>query len=147
MKTISYIDTKRAAAAVLRAWRDMEWKLEEAGESLATISDRLYSLPGMNTTTPVQGGGNAREASLCTMIDAKAQAEISLQEAREYFEQVFPAWQQLSARERELLELRYVDGCEGSGIRRVMEHFSVEKSAAYNISNEALEHFARLIFW
>lgn len=144
---IDYIDTEKTAIAILKDWRDQEWRQEHASSTIRSINDRMTAIKGFNSTAPVQGGGSTREENLCGLIDKKDIAKRGKELADEYFEEIRQVWQQLSEEERFLLEARFIDGKDFGGIHRIMEKFHVEKTKAYEMSNAALRRFAKLLFW
>ena len=137
----------RAAADMLRAYRDMEWKAAYGMDKVRQIQSSLESLPATLGKTPVSGGGgNKAEEALIAGIARKDAAERGYREAVEFMEIVTACLNRLSATERRLLELRYIDHSEGGGIARIMEELHVEKSEAYDRSKEALKRFTTLIY-
>ncbi len=135
-----------AAVKVLKDWRYMEERLDKAPSEIIEAEDRMFSIGGLSNGTPVQGGGgNRTEEKWVNGINAKTLAENSIEEAREYFETVRPVWKTLTDRERYLITERWIEG--GNGINRIMERLNIEKSAAYEWSNNALTVFRKRLFW
>lgn len=147
MGLLDYIDTEKTTIAILKDWRDQEWRRENTGRTLRSINDRMTALNGFNDATPVQGGGNKREEMLCGLIDKKTVAMHGYEMAKEYFAEIERCWRQLTDDERFLLECRFIDGKDAGGIHRIMERFCVEKSRAYELSNAALTRLSKLLFW
>jgi len=135
----------KAAAHVLQDWYIMEERLDEAPEKIWLAMERMTSLRGFNSATPVQGGGNKREEMLVQSIDSKMLAEKGAEDARAYFACVMPAWNSLTPDEQYVLRERFIEG--GNGLQRIMHRKNVEKTAAYNMCNSALKKFRRKIFW
>lgn len=147
MGLINYFDTEKTTIAILKDWRDQEFRRDHATSSIRSINDRMTALQGFNSTTPVQGGGNKREENLCGLIDKKTVLQHGKELADEYFAEIEQCWQQLTEDERFLLEARFIDGKDYGGIGRIMERFHVEKTKAYEMSNAALRRLAHLLFW
>lgn len=135
----------KAAVNVLKDWLTMEERMDDAPERIWLANERMTSIRGFNSATPVQGGGNKREEMLVNNIDMKDLAERGLQEAQNYFDCVMPAWASLTDDERYLLRERFVE--EGNGLQRIMKRRNVEKSTAYNLCNSALRKFRKKLFW
>lgn len=135
----------KAAVNVLKDWLTMEERMDDAPEKIWLANERMTSIRGFNSATPVQGGGNKREEMLVNNIDLKDLAERGLQEAQTYFDCVMPAWASLTDDERYLLRERFVE--EGNGLQRIMKRRNVEKSTAYNLCNSALRKFRKKLFW
>lgn len=149
MALIDYLNKERTTIDILKDWRNQEWRREHASDVVRDANDRMLALRGQNlSTTPVQGGGNSREELLCNLIDKKTVAERGRQAAEEYFAELLPAWNCLSEDERWMLTVRFVDKeYDGGGIRAIMARYHIEKTKAYDMSNAALQHLARLLFW
>lgn len=122
---IGYIDTKKAAADMLKDWHTQHDNLERLPGDIAALQDKRHH----------------------TERDEKKQAAAiyGLEKAWEYVQDITPPWERLTDEERYCLTARFID--REDGIRRIMERFHVERSAAYRKSDEALEHFAKLLYW
>lgn len=143
-----YIDPVKTTIAILKDWRDTEWKLETSRETIEEINTRLESSTSRLGTSPVSGGGgNKVEAAMVAGISQKEIAEKGYTKASEYMQQLRPAWDRLTENEQYMLTVRFVDHEEGDGIKRIMDRYYVSKSEAYNMSNAALQRLAKLIFW
>lgn len=148
MNAIDYIDVNKAAIAVLKDWNNQRFKLEHEAEKLKEINSAMLSPRGAALDrVPVQGGANRMEETLCNAIDRKTAAMQALKAAKEYDQDVTPCWERLTNDERFCLTARFIDHEEGDGIKRIMERFCVERSAAYRMSDTALSRFAKLLFW
>ena len=135
----------KAAAHVLQEWSVMEERLDNAPEQIWLATERLTSIRGFSSSTPVQGGGNKREEMLVQNLDMKMLAEKGVEDAKIDFSCVMPAWNSLTDDERYVLRERFIEG--GNGIQRIMKRRNVEKTAAYNMTNSALKRFRKKIFW
>lgn len=145
---IDYIDPVKTTIAILKDWRDQEWKANYGKEQVDEIITRLTSTTSHLGSTPVSGGGgNKVEAAMAEGIHQKEIAEHGYTKAREYMGQMAPCWNRLADDERYMLMVRFIDHAEGDGIKRIMERYCIEKTEAYNKSNAALKHLSRLIFW
>lgn len=135
----------RATISILKDFEYMEGVADGSPDKVFWAMERMTSIKGWNTTTPVQGGGNRREEMLAENIDIKIMAEMGAREAKQYFETFYPAWNSLTDDERYLLRERFILG--GNGIQRIMDRKNVEKTKAYEMSNQALTKLRRALFW
>lgn len=117
----------------------MEWKALNAREIIRECDDMMTSMQGFSSTTPVQGGGNKREEMLVACIDRKSRAQYAVH----YMEMMDRAMAHLTEDERELILNFYADRI---GIRWVCRKYSVGKSRAYEICDNALRRLDNLLF-
>ena len=125
----------------LRRWKENEYRLKTADVELKRLDDYMYFYPATLGATPVQGGASKREDCLVNTIDEKTLVEEGVAAAREYFEELKPAWEALTDDERYMIYTRWV---VERGVNEIMAKYHVEKSAAYNKSSEALARLASL---
>lgn len=148
MKLLSYIDRRKTTIAILRDWNDQQWKVESGRDRVAAINDRMISISPRLGKEPVQGGGRKTEEMLCAAIDQKTIAEYGTAEAKKYFDEIAPCWERLTDDERFMLTARYVDNeSERDGIAAIMDRYGIGKSKAFDLSSEALDRLAKLLFW
>ena len=91
---------------------------------------------------------NAHEEKLLHAIeitDVYAQRYCAAIKFLDWFE---PAWQHLSEDDRFILHEFYMTGAQEKSIAvyTIMDHFSIERSSAYNKKNRAVQHLATLLF-
>lgn len=145
---IDYVDPVKTTIAILKDWRDQEWKATNGLEQVEEIETRLTSTTSHMGSTPVTGsGGNRVEAAMAEGIHQKEIAEHGFLKAREYMGEIAPCWERLTEDERYMLMVRFIDYAEGDGIKRIMNRYNIEKTEAYNKSNAALTRLSKLIFW
>ena len=148
MSKMDYIDVRRATIAMLRDFRDQQWKLERMPERIREIDERLRAVRSPSAeATPVHGGGNRLEESLCAAIDQKDIAVRDLNQAQEYTRDFMPCWERLTEDERFILTAHFIDRDEGGGIQTIMRKYHIEKSEAYRRSDDALERLSKLLYW
>lgn len=147
MVLIDYIDPIKATKAILADWRDQEWRAENDVYRIKELNAKMTSVKAAMGSDPVAGGGSRREEMLCAAIDKKTAMEYGYKRALSFVEEVQPCWNRLSDDERFVLTARFIDRGEGGGIKRIMEHYGIEKSEAYEKCNAALKHLSKLIFW
>lgn len=144
---IDYIEPVKVTKAILRDWRDQEWKATNGKDQIEEIETRLTkTTPNIGSTPVMGGGGNKIETAMTDGIHKKEIVEHGYIKAREYMGEIAPCWNRLTE-ERYMLMARFIDHVEGDGIKRIMDRYSIEKTEAYNKSNAALKHLAKLIFW
>ena len=131
-------DTARTKA-LLRSYRDLEWKAQNAQRIIRECDEMMTSMAGFSSATPVQGGGNKREDMLVNCIDRKAKAEYAVA----YMKMMDNAISHLTEDEKDIIMEFYVDR---TGIRWVCRRYRVGKSRAYEICDNALTHLDRLLF-
>lgn len=147
---IKYIDTEKTTIAILKAYYDMEWKLENGREQVEEIETRLVSSTSHLGSAPVSGGGgNKAERAMVFGLHQKEIAERGLEAAAGYMKRFIPAWERLTEQERYLLRVRYVDyGYENrKWTDRVHDRYGYEKSQAYDLCSAALERLSTLLWW
>ena len=131
-------DTRRTKA-LLREYRDLEWKAMNAREIIRECEDMMTSMQGFSSATPVQGGGSKREEMLVNCIDRKSRAEYAVT----YMRMMNRAMAHLTDDERELILSFYADRI---GIRWVCRKYKVGRTRAYEICDNALRHLDNLLF-
>lgn len=145
---IDYVDPVKATIAILKDWRDQEWKATNGLEQVEEIETRLTSVTSRMGSTPVTGsGGNRVEEAMAEGIHQKDIAEHGFLKAREYMGEIAPYWERLTEDERYVLMAKFVDYAEGDGIDRIMSRYSISRTEAYRRSDAALKRLSRLIFW
>ena len=131
-------DTRRTKA-LLREYRDLEWKAMNAREIIRECEDMMTSMQGFSSATPVMGGGSKREEMIVNCIDRKSRAEYAVV----YMQMMNRAMSLLTEDERELILSFYADRV---GIRWVCRRYKVGRSRAYEICDNALRRLDRLLF-
>lgn len=142
-----YIDRERTTIAILRDYRDAEWKKSTGKEKLHQIDERLYKVGGSFGSDPVQGGAPKIQEHWCAAIDEKTVLEKGARMAEEYFDELSPCLARLTDEERDMIYLRWIDCDERDGIQTIMDSYHIAKTEAYKRSNAALSRLAKLIFW
>jgi len=144
---VDFIDVEKTTVAILKAYRDMEWKRIQSEQRIEQIDAQLASATPSYGSTPVSGGGNKTQEAWCAAIDQKTLAELGGKKAEEYFAQLEPCLDRLTPEEYDLILRRWIDYGEYNGIRSIMDNYHVEKTVAYERSNAALKRLAKLLFW
>lgn len=145
---IDYVDPVKATIAILKDWRDQEWKATNGRDQIEEIYTRLTSTTSHLGSTPVTGGGgNKVESAMTEGIHQKEIAEHGYLKAREYMGEISPCWERLTEDERYMLMVRFIDHAEGDGIARIMSRYCVSRTEAYRKSDAALRRLSKLMFW
>ncbi len=121
---------------------DTPRKIREVEDAAATVHSPV--IDGM----PKIHNNNAHEEKLLDAI------EITDIYARRYYVAIKfmkwfePAWQHLSENDRFILHEFYMTGAQEKciAVYTIMDHFSIERSSAYNKKNRAVQHLATLLF-
>jgi hypothetical protein len=144
---IDYLDKKKATIAILKDWRDQNWKKDYNRERILEISEQMMRTTSSNGKEPVKGGRSTQEERLINGISRKDVLEKGYKDAVHYINEVSPCWDRLTEEERYMLTARYIDYDERNGIEKIMKRFYISRTAAYNRSFAALERLSKLIFW
>lgn len=142
-----YIDTVRTTIAILKDWKERQWKLEHAPEMIEAIDTQLTNITSHVGATPVSGGGNRVDEGLVNGISRKDIAMVGYNQAEGAEREFSVAWESLTEDERFILTNRFVDNDDRQGIQRIMNRMRVEKSQAYELSEQALRKLSRRLFW
>ena len=121
---------------------DTPRKIREMEDAAAAVHSPV--IDGM----PKVHNNNAHEEKLLHAIeitDVYARRYYAAIKFMKWFE---PAWQHLSEDERFILHEFYMTGAQEKSIAvyTIMDHFSIERSSAYNKKNRAIQHLATLLF-
>lgn len=140
----------------------MNWKFEaieklkeyEARKrSLSTIPEEIARLEhdagkirsATSDSSPVKGGGNAREDMLLSNIVHREELENALRQAKKWVAIVDAGMEVLSAEERLVLDRFYLHPSRGN-VDRLCEELALEKSAVYLRRDKALRHFTLALY-
>lgn len=140
----------------------MNWKFEaiEKLKEYAARKNAIVSIPeeikrleedaqriraASADATPVQGGGSAREDMLLSNIVHREELQRRLSDAQRWVDIVDGGLAVLTADERKILEIMYINR-SGGGLFRACEEFNLEKSAVYTRRDAALEKFTLALY-
>lgn len=121
---------------------DTPTKIREIEDAAAAVHSPV--IDGM----PKIHNNNAHEEKLLHAIeitDVYARRYYAAIKFMKWFE---PAWKHLSEDDRFVLHEFYMTGAQEKSIAvyTIMDHFSIERSSAYNKKNRAVQHLATLLF-
>lgn len=138
-----YIDK---SIRLLSKYRYRLSSIDTIEEELREISAKKYKIRSATVDgSPVQGGGNAREEALLSILDQEEDLRDSLHDAKRLVERVEKGLDQLDARHRRVLELMYIDRQYGAA-RRLAEELHESEAEIYRDKDEALMQFAEARF-
>ena len=146
MRLADYIDTAAAARAVLRDWNNQLFKADCGRDRITELDAKLGARVSRADKPRVSGGGGAGDA-VAARLDKRELAKKGYQLARDFLDELEPAWRLLTDEERLMLTARYVDRDEGRGVEKIMDALYIGKTEAYRRSDLALGRLAELLFW
>lgn len=140
----------------------MRWDLEAIAklrdynaktEALGNIPDEIKRLEddcvrirsATADSSPVQGGGNAREDMMLSNICLREELEQRLTDTRAWLATMDKALAALTDEERLVLSRFYIRPHKG-GVDRLCEELHLEKTVVYNRKNKALRRFAVILY-
>ena len=130
----------------LRDYIARKHALESTREEIARLEAESTCVRSATTdSTPVLGGGNARETAMLNNIAARSELEKAYQSTAEWVRIVDGALQLLDPEERLILDRFYVHRHRGHA-ERLMEELHIEQSQVYRRKNDALRHFALVLY-
>lgn len=112
-----------------------------SGEIRRLESDMVNLRSATTDSTPVQGGGNAREEALCANIAERQELEKLLETTKKKVAEVKGALDQLQPEEREILNAMVINFRRGN-VDKICREQHIERSTAYYRRDKALRRFA-----
>ena len=143
-----YLDKRSAAVDALKDYSSMEFIIANTSSEIKNARDKMSGVrspqfDGMPRTHNPQAG----EERILKGIEEIDILQERYRQAVEYMEWFKPAWEQLSADERYVLETFYDEECSQTGaVYEICDHFNIERSSAYNKKNRALAKLAVLLY-
>lgn len=143
-----YLDKRSAAVDALKDYSSMEFIIANTSSEIKNARDKMSGVrspqfDGMPRTHNPQAG----EERILKGIEEIDILQERYRQAVEYMEWFKPAWEQLSADERYVLETFYDEECSQTGaVYEICDHFNIERSSAYNRKNRALAKLAVLLY-
>ena len=134
----------------------LDWKREAADElrnymnrkaAIANISDQIADLAAEITSirSPVAGGSNGRDDALVNNILKRERLEEAQRLTENRVRRVDRALNQLSERDRCVLQRFYITPCIG-GVERLCRELAIEKPTAYRWKDSALRNFTIIMY-
>jgi hypothetical protein len=141
-----YLDKKNATIRALEDYSSMQFIIDNTDVRIRQEQSRMAGLASPNMDgMPHTHNPQAGEDRILNGIEEIDILKERYRQAVEYMGWFVPAWKQLSEEERYVLETFYDDNVEGA-VYEICDHFSIERSSAYNKKNKALSHLTVLLF-
>lgn len=144
-----YLDKRGTAINALSDYNSMKYIIDSTDEKEAEICARMESI-GCPNFSGLPGAHNpqAGEERIVKAIDEIDVLKERYRQALEYMDWFMPAWEELSDDERFVLEEFYweKEDSQTDAVYAICEHFSIERSSAYNKKNRALDKLTLLLY-
>jgi hypothetical protein len=141
-----YLDKRGAAIDALKDYTSMEFIIQNQPEELAEAEEKLFSVrSSVPTGMPRAHNPHAGESRLAASLDEIDVLKERYRRALEYMEWFQPAWDALTGDERYVLTEFYLNQQEDA-VSSICDHFTIERSSAYNKKNRALARLALLLY-
>ena len=143
---IRYFDIANTAEHLLKDYRDQEWSLTYCKQQIKRLEAKAKRI-----TSDLSKGHSKVYGNEAHFTDTVAEIDVYKQkyaDAVDYFNGFNPAWERMTEDERSLLTARYIDKYMDSGsMKRIMQEMHLSKTQAYKLADDALNKFARYLFW
>ena len=143
-----YLDKQKATVAAIRDYRSMKFIINNTEGEISVVRARMRNLgsPAYDGMPHTHNNGSS-EDRIVNGIEEIDVLKERYRQATEYMDWFQPAWNELDADERYVLETFYADDPGQTGaVYDICETFNIERSSAYNKKNRALEHLQVLLF-
>ena len=141
-----YLDKRGAAIDALKDYTSMEFIIQNQPEELAKVEEKLFSVrSSVPNGMPRAHNPHAGESRLAASLDEIDVLKERYRRALEYMEWFQPAWDALTGDERYVLTEFYLNQQEDA-VSSICDHFTIERSSAYNKKNRALARLALLLY-
>lgn len=143
-----YLDKRQAAVNALKDFNNMAYIIEDAGEDIAKIYDKIESprssaANGMPRTYSPKGA----EERLASSIDEIDVLKERYRQALEYMAWFKPAWEALDEDSRYILYEFFVrNATKTEAIQTISEQLHIERSWAYKKKEDALRQLTLLLY-
>ena len=135
------LDWKREAADELRNYTNRKAAIENIRDQIADLATEITSIRSASADgNPVAGGSNGRDDALVNNILKCERLEEAQRLTENRVRRVDRALNQLSERDRCVLQRFYIAPCIG-GVERLCRELAIEKTTAYRWKDCALRNF------
>lgn len=145
-----YLDKRAAAVNALKDYSSMRYIIDHTDEEIAIIHDRMTAIgsPALSDTPKGPHNPRANDSRVVAAIDEIDVLRERYRQAVDYMDWFKPAWLALSEYERYVLKTFYCgeDSRQTDAVYDICDHFSIERSSAYNKKNRAVQHLALLLY-
>lgn len=140
------MDWKREAENKLRQYAARQEGVKNTEAEIRRLEARLTCIRSATTdSTPVHGGGNAREDAIVNNIALRTELEWALRDNRRWLATVDRALNQLTSEERKILDRFYIHRAR-ENVDRLCEELHLEKAQVYRKKGLALQKFTLLLY-
>ena len=145
-----YLDKRGATVNALKDFNSMQYILKHTDEEIANVHDDITSV-GSPMLSDVPKGPHNPQANENRIVNALNKIDVLKErysQAVEYMRWFEPAWMALSEDERFVLRSFYwgENDNQTDAVYDICDHFSIERSSAYNKKNRAVDHLALLLY-
>lgn len=140
------LDWKREAADELRNYTNRKAAIENIRDQIADLATEITSIRSASADgSPVAGGSNGRDDALVNNILKRERLEEAQRLTENRVRRVDRALNQLSERDRCVLQRFYITPCIG-GVERLCRELAVEKPTVYRWKDRALRNFTIIMY-
>ncbi|WP_067783067.1 hypothetical protein [Actinomyces vulturis] len=149
--TWKYVDRSAAAINAMRDFSTMQTIIDTTDDDLKAIAEDIPTVSSPKLDGMPGGGFNPHgsEDRIMAHLERIDNRQRRYLQAKDYMDWFLPAWAALTDDERWVLETCFLQGEDvpaGLAIDQICAQYSVEKSAAYNRKNKALNHLSVLLY-
>ena len=144
-----YLDKRKASVSALKDFSSMKAIIANTGSEIADLHSRMAGVSGIQYSDLPKGPHNpaSTEDRLLKGIDEIDLLTERYRQAVEFVNWFQPAWDTLTAEERETLEIFYLsEDSQTDAVLEICERFCIERSSAYKKKDRALAHLAILLY-
>ena len=135
------LDWKREAADELRNYQNRKLAITNIAGQINDLRREITSIRSASADgSPVAGGSNGRDDALVNNIVKRERLEEALRLTENRVQRVEHAMNQISERDRCVLQRFYITPCIG-GVERLCRELAIEKTTAYRWKDCALRNF------
>lgn len=143
-----YLDKRSAAVNAIKDYGSMRFIISHTSDEVKAAYQQMAGVGSRQTDgMPHSHNPQAAEDRILAGLEEIDVLKERYWQAVEYMAWFRPAWEELSEDERYVLETFYSDkGSQTDAVYAICEHFSIERSSAYNRKNRALGKLVTLLY-
>lgn len=142
-----YLNKRAAALDALKDYGSMQFILEHTPDNIRAEHEKMENVRSPSfDRMPHAHNPQACEERILNGIEEIDVLKERYRQALEYMAWFQPAWENLTEGEQYVLKAFYLSNGTAEPVGTVCEHFSIERSSAYNKKNRALKHLALLLY-
>ena len=135
----NYLDKRKAAVDALKDFGSMEFILAHTDEA---VKSEYLKMEGVGSPSmsgmPSSHNPGAGEDRIINSIEEIDVLKERYRQALEYMAWFKPAWEKLTAEERDVLDCFYADDDSGA-VYTICNRYGIERTSAYKKKNRALD--------